>query len=118
MSEKIKVGTTFKESESIDDALARVRGEKNKLDFYGEKGQLVKIINRSISPEGELSGEIVDVQISGSFAEEDLVEWSNQISPDYTHLPTSSVKARVIGGKRDSEVIDNLSISEWEPVKE
>ncbi len=111
-------GRPPQEQKTVEDskreALGRVRAEREKIEQFGRIGQRVKIRGRSISPDGEVVGEIVAIETRHPYSEEYLSQWEQE-GENLQDLPLAIVKVYVTEGKYKGETVTHLVPSEWEP---
>ncbi|MFA5871070.1 MAG: hypothetical protein WC842_04300 [Candidatus Paceibacterota bacterium] len=120
MINKFEGGMPSQEYKTTEDLkrekLERVRSEREKLEQFGRIGQRIKIVGRSMSPNGEVIGEIIALETENPFNEELLSDWEKQENGNMQNLPSSTVKVFITEGERKGQIVASLAISEWEPI--
>jgi len=98
-----------------EEALERVKAEREKLKKHGNVGEKVRIVGRSVSPKGEVVGEIIAIETDRPFGDDFLQEWQDE-GLEIKDLPCSIAKVYVTEGEDKGTVVTNLVASEWEPI--
>lgn len=103
------------EKQFRQEIMDRAVAEQKKLEDYGKFGQEVKIVGRSISPEGEVRGKIVGIETHGFFDDQAFGKWME--AGDMKFVPGSTIKVYVTEGERKGQIVENVVASEWRAIE-
>ena len=105
-----------------DKMAAEAMAEGEKLDKYGRIGQKVRVVGR-FGPGGEeIVGGIIGINSNLLFNEETIKKWRQGIPVTGWNfsdgIPSSRVKVLVAHDEEKAQIIEDLTISQWEPIDE